>query len=231
MREDNQPAKSLQDIKEHAKRLCEEHGGKHMENLNLAARAAGFQRWNHAVNVLGAEGPSRPVVSVKCIFKWYPTRSHYFWERVGHLQIQATPLLGFSEEALQRIVFEMPEFWTGSESSGDLKEHFRIDSAYFHRVTSAGYAKDSKRTRRNVISFHLVENQWHATIFDYGTKLNQKEMEREIEGAITAHIQKFASDYQCNVLGAFRVLPKDLHEDMVRICGPAAQQYAASFSL
>lgn len=230
MRKETQLATSLQHIKKHARQLSKERGVKYMEGLNLAAKAAGYQNWNHAFNVFRAREPSGAVVDVKCSFKWYAERSHYFWERVGHLQVQVTPLLGFSEEVLQRLVFEIPEFWIGSEAAGDRAEHFRIDSAYFHRVTNADYFRESQHTRRNVLSFHLVDNQWHATIFDYGTKLTQKEMEGEIQEALTAHIQKIARDHHSDALDDFRVLPEDIHEEMVGICGPAAREYAASFS-
>jgi hypothetical protein len=231
MSKETQPATNLQDIKKHAKQLSKEQGVKYMEGLNLAAEVAGFQNWNHAFNVFRVKEPSEALVGVKCSFKWYAERSRFFWERVGHLQVQVTPMLGFSEEVLQRLVFEIPEFWIGSEAAGDRAEHFRIDSAYFHRVTSADYFRESQQTRRGVLSFHLVDSQWHATIFDYGTKLTQKEMEGEIQDALTAHIQKVARDHHTNALDDFRVLPEDLHEEMVVACGPAAREYAAAFSL
>jgi hypothetical protein len=231
MSKETKSATKLQDIKKHAKQLSKERGVKHMEGLNLAAEAAGFQNWNHAFNVLRVKESQEPLVSVKCSFKWYAERSHYFWERVGRLQVQVTPMLGFSEEVLQRLVFEIPEFWIGSEAAGDRAEHFRIDSAYFHRVTSADYFRESPNTRRSVVSFHLVDSQWHATIFDYGTKLTQKEMEGQIQDALTAHIQKVARDHHNNALDDFGVLPNDLHEEMVVVCGPAARDYAAAFSL
>ncbi|WKC46135.1 hypothetical protein [Pseudomonas veronii] len=230
MSKETQPATNLQEIKKHAKQLSKELGVKYMEGLNLAAKAAGFQNWNHAFNVLRVKGPSETLVDVTCSFKWYAERSRYFRERVGHLQVKVTPMLGFSEEVLQRLVFEIPEFWIGSEDAGDRAEHFRIDSAYFHRVTSADYFRESQHTRRSVLSFHLVDSQWHATIFDYGTKLTQKEMEGEIQDALIAHVQKVARDHYTNVLDDFRVLPKDLHEEMVVVCGPAAREYAAAFS-
>lgn len=225
MRKENQPATTLQDIKKHARQLSEERGVKYMEGLNLAAKAGGYQNWNHAFNMF------RALVDVKCSFKWYAQRSRHFWERVGHLQIRVTPLFGISEEVLQRLVFEIPEFLIGSEVTGDQDEHFRIDSAYFHRVTNAGYFRESQHTKRNVLSFHLVDNQWHATVFDYGTKLTQEEMEGEIRNALTTHIKKIVRDHHSNTLDDYRVLPEDLHEEMVGICGPAARDYAASFSL
>lgn len=230
MIKDDQPAKNLQDIKDDANSIPKQQGERHMNRLNRAAQAAGFQCWNHARNVLAPKAPSGLLVSVKCVFKWHEKRHPNFWERAGHLQVRVTPLAGFPETALQRIVFQMPEFWTEVSASGYPYEHFRIDSAYFHRVTDSGYLRDSQHTRRNVLSFHLLDSQWHATIFDYGTKLSQKEMEREIECALTAHIEKTVSEYQSNMLGGFRVLPKDLHEEMVSIMAPAARQYAASFS-
>lgn len=229
MSKETRPATNLQDIKNHAKQLSKELGLKYMECLNLAAKAVGFKNWNHAFNVCRVKEPSGALVDVKCSFKWYAERSRYFWERVGHLQVQVTPMLGFSDEVLQRLVFEIPEFWIGSKAAGDRAEHFRIDSAYFHRVTSTDYFRESQHTRRSVLSFHLVDSQWHATIFDYGTKLTQKEMEGEIQDALTAHIQKIARDHHNNALEDFRVLPPDLHEEMVVVCGPAAREYAATF--
>lgn len=231
MSKETQPATTLRDIKKNARQLSKERGVKYMEGLNLAAKAAGYQNWNHAFNVSQHKERSEAVVDVKCSFKWYAERSRYFWERVGHLQIRVTPLLGISEEVLQRFVFEIPEFWIGSEAAGDLAEHFRIDSAYFHRVTSAGYFRESQHTKRGVLSFHLVDNQWHATIFDYGTKLTQEKMEGEIRNALTAHIQKIIRAHHDNALDDFRVLPEDLHDEMVSVCGPPARDYAASFSL
>ncbi|MDC7817491.1 MULTISPECIES: hypothetical protein [Pseudomonas] len=230
MSKENQPAKNLQDIKKHARQLSKERGVKYMEGLNLAAKAGGYQNWNHAFNVSRFKEPSEALVGVNCSFKWYAERSRYFWERVGRLQIRVTPLLGVSEEVLQRLVFEIPEFWIGSESAGDRNEHFRIDSAYFHRVTSAGYFRESQHKKRSVLSFHLVDSQWHATIFDYGTKLTQEEMEGEIRNALTAHIKKIVKDHHNSTLDDYRVLPEDIHEEMLVVCGPAARDYAASFS-
>lgn len=231
MCKETQSATTLQDIKKHAKQLSKKQGVKYMEGLNLAAKAAGFQNWNNAFNVSRDKEPSEDLVAVKCSFKWYAERSRYFWERIGHLQVQVTPLLGFPEDVLQRLVFEIPEFWIGSEAAGDRVEHFRIDSAYFHRVTNVDYFRESQHTRRNVLSFHLVDNQWHATIFDYGTKLTQKEMEGQIQGALAAHIQKVARDHRSNARDDFRVLPEDVHEEMLVVCGPAARRYAVAFSL
>jgi len=229
MSNDNQPKKNLQDIKDIANSLPKKPGERHMDRLNQAAQDEGFQCWNHARNVFAAKAASNPPVNIEFMFKWYDERRPAFWERVGHLQVRVTPVAGFPETSLQRIVFQMPEFWTEVSASGHSHEHFRIDSAYFHRVTNSGYHRDSQRVQRNVLSFHLLDSQWHATIFDYGTKLSQKEMEREIESALKAHFEKTISEYQCNMLGAFRVLPKDVHEEMASMMAPTSRQYAASF--
>ena len=95
MIKDDQPAKNLQDIKDDANSIPKQQGERHMDRLNRAAQAAGFQCWNHARNVLAPKAPSGLLVSVKCVFKWHEKRHPNFWERAGHLQVRVTPLAGF----------------------------------------------------------------------------------------------------------------------------------------
>lgn len=216
---------SIAAIKSLAKKLkksSENSELKHFDYLNAAARFEGFDNFNHARNHFQFEQPSGPWVRVRCRFRWRDTT---FRDLAGHLQVDVTPLRGLSQQDLQRIVFVIPEFWTSTDSAAQEREHFRIDSAYFHRVTSPVHTVESERLRhKNVMSFHLVNCRWQASIFDYDTKLSHADMELEIEQALVDHITETVNLHQQGKLDSSRVLSLELYEEMIIMSGPTEQQ-------
>ena len=69
---------------------------------------------------------------VDCSFHWQEPVDR-FPEHVGNMLVTVTPPESIPTNVFQRMVFVIPEFW--SENNGLKFEPFRIDSAYFHRVT------------------------------------------------------------------------------------------------
>ncbi|OSR64773.1 hypothetical protein BV326_05593 [Pseudomonas syringae pv. actinidiae] len=194
---------------------------KHFDYLNKAAQLEAFDNFNHASNYFESQQVSDPWVRVRCRFLWRDTANR---DLVGHLQVDVTPLRGLSQEDLQRIVFVLPEFWTVTDAVAHEHEHFRIDSAYFHRVTSAAHAVYSKRLpQKNVMSFHLVNCRWQASIFDYNTKLSQADMALEIERRLIGQFNDCVSLYQQDKLDSSKVLPLELYEEMIAAYGPTEQ--------
>lgn len=153
---------------------------------------------------------------VSCSFKW-KTPEDAFPEHVGNLLVNVTPPQDLANETLQRLVFVIPEFWTDVLIGGKPfpREHFRIDSAYFHRVTSTEHAKVSTKATRNVLSFHLLRNCWCAAIFDYGSNLSQQQLQVQIEEAVTRHITSTIKCYLIGHLPSTRELPVALYKEMV----------------
>lgn len=198
----------------------------HFECLNAAARMGGFENFNHANNHFSSQNRVALGVSVRCRFRWMDTVDRAL---AGHLQVDVTALPGFSESDLQRIVFVIPEFWTSSDSTDPAspeREHFRIDSGHFHRVTSNAHAVESERTRRYVLSFHLLNSRWQASIFDYGTNLSRVEMEIEIKRAVERQITETVRLYQEGKLDNSRVLSLEEHREMAALFEPAERRWA-----
>lgn len=150
-------------------------------------------------------------VDVSCRFKW-KTLDAAFPEHVANLLVEVTPPPGISENLLQRLVFILPEFWADAGN-----EHFRVDSAYFHRVTDDGHYRASAKTSRNVTSFHLIQNRWKGAVFDYGSGLNKQDIETRIQDALGARITQTMRCYIIDHLPESRVLPEELHEEMMSI--------------
>lgn len=136
------------------------------------------------------------------------------YEHVGDLVAKVTPPKGLSAEVLDRIIFIVPEFFN---DQGALPiEPFRIDSAYFHRVTSAKSIIESKKTSRNVLSFHLYKNQWRAGIYDYGSQLSFTELKQRIENSLVSHITDTIRCYLINHLPQTRVMTEDEFQERVK---------------
>lgn len=213
---------AIKSLAQKLKKSSENIGLKHFDYLNAAARHEGFENFNHARKHFLFAQPSGPWVHVRCRFQWRDTT---FRDLAGHLQVDVTPRRGLSQQDLQRIVFVIPEFWTTADPGAEGREHFRIDSAYFHRVTSPPHALYSERLpNRNVMSFHLIRGRWQASIFDYDTKLSRNEMAADIERAIVDHITQAVSLHQDGTLYSSRILSLELHEQMMDIAGPAEQR-------
>jgi hypothetical protein len=185
---------------------------KHFECLNLAAREFGYENFNHASK--RAKPPAKTTASprvsdlVKCEIKWNAFRPG-FPERVADLLVAVKPSSLIPEDVLQRLVFFSPEFWVDAETGSFEREHFRIDSAYFNRVTDSEHLKESTKIRRNVLSFYLLKNRWRASIFDYGTKLSREEMEAEIKRTVTDHIVDTLERYLSGDLEPSRMMSQE----------------------
>lgn len=180
----------------------------HLECLNRAAVEAGFQNYNHAFNCGTLLEKIRIPDLVKCEIKWNAFRPG-FPERVADLLVAVKPSSLIPEDVLQRLVFFSPEFWVDAETGSFEREHFRIDSAYFNRVTDSEHLKESTKVRRNVLSFYLLKNRWRASIFDYGTKLSREEMEAEIKRTVTDHIVDTLERYLSGDLEPSRMMSQE----------------------
>lgn len=153
--------------------------------------------------------------SVTCQLRW-KTPDVAFPEHIGNMLVSVTPPRGLPVDLLQRLIFVIPEFWVDSGSS--LVEPFRIDSAYFHRVTEEGYVRTSAKTSRNVMSFHLLKSRWRVAIFDYRCGYTVEELEARIQAAVTSHITQTIRCYLIGHLPASRVLPEELYNEMISSC-------------
>ncbi|POA82253.1 hypothetical protein BK643_26100 [Pseudomonas protegens] len=162
--------------------------------------------------ILGIEGKN----VVACTFNWKKP-PNAFPELVGHLLVTITPPENLPEQVLQRLVFVIPEFWTPRNDHRESYEHFRIDSAYFNRVTDEKHIKTSTRTTRNVMSFHLLKNKWFVSIFDYGTQYSKEEMQAEIEEKITQHIISTIKCYLIGHLPDSRIISEERHKKMISL--------------
>ncbi|MHC8378393.1 hypothetical protein ACYZT3_21035 [Pseudomonas sp. MDT1-16] len=149
---------------------------------------------------------------IKCDFRW-KTPDVAFPEHVGNMLVSVKPPQGLSVDLLQRLVFVIPEFW--EESIHGWVESFRIDSAYFHRVTEEGYVRTSAKTSRNVTSFHLLKSRWRAAVFDYGSGYTVEELEGRIQAAVTSHFTQTIRCYLIGHLPESRVLPEELYNEMM----------------
>lgn len=149
---------------------------------------------------------------VTCDFLW-KTPDVAFPEHIGNMLVSVKPPQGLSVELLQRLVFVIPEFW--EESNQGLVESFRIDSAYFHRVTEEGYQRTSAKTSRNVTSFHLLKSRWRAAVFDYGSGCSVEELEGRIRSAVTSHFTQTIRCYLIGHLPESRILPEELYSEMM----------------
>ncbi|SDS63100.1 hypothetical protein ACP3TY_06080 [Pseudomonas rustica] len=149
---------------------------------------------------------------VICDFLW-KTPDVAFPEHVGNMLVTVIPPQGLSVELLQRLVFVIPEFW--EDSNQGMVESFRIDSAYFHRVTEEGYQRTSARTSRNVTSFHLLKSRWRAAVFDYDSGCTVEELESLIRTAVTSHFTQTIRCYLIDHLPESRLLPEKLYREMM----------------
>ncbi|MBH3442325.1 hypothetical protein I5L59_01865 [Pseudomonas moraviensis] len=151
---------------------------------------------------------------ISCDFRW-KTPDVAFPEHIGNMLVSVTPPKGLSVELLQRLVFVIPEFW--DEINQVSQELFRIDSAYFHRVTEEGYFRVSAKTSRNVMSFHLLKSRWRAAVFDYGSRHTVEELEARIRAEITT---RFTQTILCFLIGHLpesRILSEELYSEMMSI--------------
>lgn len=123
-----------------------------------------------------------------------------FPEHIGGLLVEVTPPAGISIERLNELVFIIPEFWR------KFSEPFRIDSAHFHRVADNKKYVGSDRTKRNVLSFRLIDGKWRAGVFAYASELNQAEVVEEIRQALVDHITATVSCYLTGLLPETRRL-------------------------
>ena len=138
-----------------------------------------------------------------------------FPEHVGNMLVTVTPPDGLSVDLLQRLIFVIPEFWEDSGSGLGLMEVFRIDSAYFHRVTTEAHCKTSSKASRNVMSFHLLRSRWRAAIFDYGSGYTEMELEDRIRSAVMSHFTQTIRCYLIDHLPESRILPEKLFKEMM----------------
>lgn len=113
------------------------------------------------------------------------------------------------------LIFFIPEFW--DDSGSGLRETFRIDSAYFHRVTAEPHHRTSAKTSRSVLSFHLLKSRWRAAIFDYGSGYKADELEDRIQSAVTSHFTQTIRLYLINHLPASRILPEELFNEIMSL--------------
>jgi hypothetical protein len=155
--------------------------------------------------------------TMDCIIKWNEPKPS-FPELVGSMLLKVTPPKGMSEEELQRLVFTIPEFFTDTGKQED--EQFRIDSAYFNRVTHETCVKTSSRTNRNVLSFHLLKNCWHAGVFQYSSSVSFAEMEKEIKLAIEKHLRQTVLCYLIGQLPESRLLPAEVLMERYEVIDP-----------
>jgi hypothetical protein len=151
---------------------------------------------------------------ITCDFRW-KTPDVAFPEHIGNMLVSVTPPKGLSAELLQRLVFVIPEFW--DEINQVSQELFRIDSAYFHRVTEEGYFRVSAKTSRNVMSFHLLKSRWRAAVFDYGSKHTVEELEARIRAEITTRFTQTILCYLIGHLPESRILTQELYNEMMSI--------------
>ncbi|MCH5532398.1 hypothetical protein L6205_25025 [Pseudomonas syringae pv. syringae] len=145
-------------------------------------------------------------------FRW-KERDVAFPEHIGNMLVTVTPPRELSVDFLQRLIFVIPEFW--DDSGSGLNEMFRIDSAYFHRVTAEPHHRTSAKASRNVLSFHLLKSRWRAAIFDYGSGYKAEELEDRIRSAVTSHFTQTIRLYLIDHLPASRVLPEELFNEMM----------------
>jgi len=151
---------------------------------------------------------------VTCDFRWKKP-DVAFPEHIGNMLVSVTPPKGVSVALLQRLVFVIPEFW---EESNQLSlEPFRVDSAYFHRVTEEGYSRTSAKTSRNVMSFHLLNSRWRAAVFDYGSGYTVEELEGRIRAEVTSHFTQTILCYLIGHLPECRILPEKLYNEMMSV--------------
>ncbi len=151
---------------------------------------------------------------ITCDFRW-KTPDVAFPEHIGNMLVSVTPPIGLSVELLQRLVFVIPEFW--EEINQGSQELFRIDSAYFHRVTEDGFFRVSTKTSRNVTSFHLINSRWRAAVFDYGSRYTVEELEAQIRAQITTRFTQTILCYLIGHLPESRILPQELYNEMMSL--------------
>lgn len=149
-------------------------------------------------------------------FRWEPVKPH-FPELKGHVKVQVTPPAGMTDEKLHRLVFHIPEFHEKTQGWDYEREPFRIDSAYFHRVTDRKHIHTSSKIQRGVMSFHLLERCWVISVFDYGSNLSNLELEERIRTAVTDHIRNTVVCHEIGHLPESRILSVELHEEMTRL--------------
>lgn len=136
-----------------------------------------------------------------------------FPEHIGNMLVTVTPPQELSVDFLQRLIFIIPEFW--DDSGSGLMEMFRVDSAYFHRVTADAFHRTSAKASRNVLSFHLLKSRWRAAIFDYGSGYKAEELEDRIRSAVTSHFTQTIRCYLIDHLPESRILPEELFNEMM----------------
>lgn len=136
-----------------------------------------------------------------------------FPEHIGNMLVTVTPPQELSVDFLQRLIFIIPEFW--DDSGSGLMEMFRVDSAYFHRVTADAFHRTSAKASRNVLSFHLLKSRWRAAIFDYGSGYKAEELEDRIRSAVASHFTQTIRCYLIDHLPESRILPEELFNEMM----------------
>lgn len=161
-----------------------------------------------------AEGADMEKFHISFDFRW-KERDVIFPEHIGSMLVTVTPPCELPVDFLQRLIFFIPEFW--EDSGSGLRETFRIDSAYFHRVTAELHHRTSAKTSRSVLSFHLLKSRWRAAIFDYGSGYKAEELEDRIQSAVTSHFTQTIRLYLINHLPASRILPEELFNEIMSL--------------
>lgn len=167
--------------------------------------AEGMRRLMEASNAAAA-ALNLDGLTISCEFFWRREGRDYFApEQVGGLQVRVSPPAGLTQEDLARLVFVIPEFHEVRIREGDSRviEPLRVDSFYFHRVSSARIGIGSTKVHRNVLSLRLIQGVWRAGIFRYDESLSVADMERRIKSAVERH---FRATIACSLLGR---LPDD----------------------
>jgi|GEM_PF-4788552 len=145
-------------------------------------------------------------LKVDCRFIWNEDVSNSLHpEYVGNLIVTVTPPSCLSPDDLSRLVFTTPEFFE------DRLEPFRIDSHYYHRVSSDRQGITSSKVHRCVLSFRLIDGKWRAGVYHYHGTFNPSELVQRIEAALTLHIESTIICFLLSQLPSARLLE---HEEI-----------------
>jgi hypothetical protein len=150
--------------------------------------------------------------SITFAFEWQK-HTPAFPERVAYVVLNVAPARSLPEDILQRLVFVLPEFWEQSVDARFEVERMRVDSANFNRVTAVKQVVDSTRTQRNVLSYHLVNNAWHGTVFHYSGAVERQQYEAMIEAQMRKNIISAVVRYLAGSLPDSRLLSPETHRE------------------
>lgn len=150
-------------------------------------------------------------IDVKIKFHWNEPPNYSFPENVGCLKVTVNSNDVLEKEALHKIVFQIPEFFT------ETAEPFRIDSYHFHRVDTSRIAIYSSKAQKHTLAFRLIEQHWRAGIFNYEKTFDKNVLEREITERIEKHIESTISAYIIDQLPDDRILNDEELENLNEI--------------